>query len=44
MSESVQCDDHRSSFHDMVHFRYDEQRPVLHAEGLNVFFAMVHKG
>jgi hypothetical protein len=34
MSESVQRDDHRSSFHDMVHFRYDEQRPALHAEGL----------
>jgi hypothetical protein len=27
-------DDHRSSFHDMVHFRYDEQRPALHTEGL----------
>jgi hypothetical protein len=34
MSERVQRDDHRSSFHDMVHFRYDEQRPALHAEGL----------
>jgi hypothetical protein len=33
MSESVQRHDHRSSFHDMVHFRYDEQRPALHAEG-----------
>jgi hypothetical protein len=33
-SESVQRDDHRSSFHDMVHFRQDEQRPALHAEGL----------
>jgi hypothetical protein len=35
MSESMQHDDHRSSFHDMVHFRYDKQRPALHAEGLN---------
>jgi hypothetical protein len=35
MSESVQRDDHRSSFHDMVHFRQDEQRPAIHAEGLN---------
>jgi hypothetical protein len=34
ISESMQRDDHRSSFHDMVHFRYDEQRPALHAEGL----------
>jgi hypothetical protein len=34
MSESVQRDDHRSSFHDMVHFRYDEHRPALHTEGL----------
>jgi hypothetical protein len=34
MSESMQRDDHRSSFHDMVHFRYDEHRPALHAEGL----------
>jgi hypothetical protein len=34
MSESVQRDDHRSSFHDIVHFRYDEHRPALHAEGL----------
>jgi hypothetical protein len=36
MSESVQRDDHRSSFHDMVHFRYDEHRPALHAEGLTL--------
>jgi hypothetical protein len=35
MSESVQRDDHRSSVHGMVHFRFDEQRPALHAEGLN---------
>jgi hypothetical protein len=28
-------DDHRSSFHDMLHFRYDEHRPALHVEGLN---------
>jgi hypothetical protein len=34
MSESVQRDDHRSSFHDMLHFRYDEHRPALHVEGL----------
>jgi hypothetical protein len=34
MSDSVQRDHHRSSFHDMVHFRYDEQHPALHAEGL----------
>jgi hypothetical protein len=33
-SESVQRDDHRSSFHDMLHFRYDEHRPSLHVEGL----------
>jgi hypothetical protein len=32
MSESVQRDDHRSSFHDIVHFRYDKHRPALHAE------------
>jgi hypothetical protein len=37
MSESVQRDDHRSSFHDMVHFRYDKQRPALHAEGLSLY-------
>jgi hypothetical protein len=36
MSESVQRDDHHSSFHDMVHFRYDEQRPALHTEGLTI--------
>jgi hypothetical protein len=35
MSEGVQRDDHRLSFHDMVHFRYDEQCPALHAEGLS---------
>jgi hypothetical protein len=35
MSESVQRDNHRSSFHNMVHFRYDEQRPALHTEGLS---------
>jgi hypothetical protein len=35
MSESVQRDDHRLSFHDIVHFRYDEHRPALHAEGLS---------
>jgi hypothetical protein len=34
MSESVQRDDHRSSFHDMLQFRYDEHRPALHVEGL----------
>jgi hypothetical protein len=34
MSESVQRDDQRSSFHDIRSFRYDEQRPALHAEGL----------
>jgi hypothetical protein len=34
MSESVQRDDHRLSFHEMVHFRYDEQRPALNTEGL----------
>jgi hypothetical protein len=34
MSESMQRDDHRSSFHDMLHFRYDEHRPALHVEGL----------
>jgi hypothetical protein len=35
MSESVQRDDQRSSFHDIKSFRYDEQRPALHAEGFN---------
>jgi hypothetical protein len=34
MSESVQRDDQRSSFHDIKSFRYDKQRPTLHAEGL----------
>jgi hypothetical protein len=34
MSESVQRDDQWSSLHDMVYFRYDEQRPALRAEGL----------
>jgi hypothetical protein len=34
MSESVQRDDHRSSFHDMLHFRYEKHRPALHVEGL----------
>jgi hypothetical protein len=38
MSESVQRDDQWSSFHDMVHFRYDEQRPALHAGGLTVLY------
>jgi hypothetical protein len=35
MSESVQRDDHRSSFHDMLYFRYDEHRPALHVESLS---------
>jgi hypothetical protein len=34
MSESVQHDDQWSSLHNMVYFRYDEQRPALHAERL----------
>jgi hypothetical protein len=35
MSESVQREDHRSSFQDMDHFRQDEQRPALHAEAMS---------
>jgi hypothetical protein len=34
MSESMQRDDHRSSFHNMSSFRYDEQHSTLQAEGL----------
>jgi hypothetical protein len=34
MSKSAQRDDHWSSLHDKVNFRYDEQRPPLHGEGL----------
>jgi hypothetical protein len=34
ISESVQRDDQRSSFHDIVNFRYEEHRPALHTEGL----------
>jgi hypothetical protein len=37
-SETVQRDDYRSSFHDMFHFRYNEQRPALHAEGLRQYY------
>jgi hypothetical protein len=36
MSESVQRDDQWSSLHDMVYFRYDEQRPALRAGGLRI--------
>jgi hypothetical protein len=36
MSESVQRDDHRSSFHDMFQFRYDEHRSALQVEGLMI--------
>jgi hypothetical protein len=39
-SESVQCDDHRSSFHDMLHFRYDEHGPSLHVEGLKGLYCV----
>jgi hypothetical protein len=38
MSESVQHDNQWSSFHEMVGFRNDEQRPALHAEGLRCLF------
>jgi hypothetical protein len=34
MSESMQRNHQRSSFHNFKSFRYDEQRPALHAEGL----------
>jgi hypothetical protein len=40
MSVSVQRDDQCSSFHDMELFRYDEQRPALHAERLNPFVSV----
>jgi hypothetical protein len=36
MSESVQRNDQWSSLPDMFHFRYDDQRPSLPAEGLIV--------
>ena len=35
MSESVQHDEQCSSLHDRWCFRYDEQRSLLHAEGLS---------
>ena len=34
MSESVQHDEQCLSLHDRWHFRHDEQRSSLHAEGL----------